>query len=152
MGDVLSVSREIAAPADAVWALVSDLPRMGELSPENSGGSWAKGAGGPAVGARFTGTNERGKRHWKTQVRVVTCEPGKRFEFDVTAGGLKVSRWGYALEPTAAGCTVTETWTDQRGAVVRTLGKAVTGVSDRTAHNRAGMEQTLAKIAAALEP
>ena len=46
-------SRQIAAPAEKVWALVSDLPRMGEWSPENEGGAWADGATGPAMGATF---------------------------------------------------------------------------------------------------
>ena len=35
MTEPVSVSREIAAPVDTVWVLVTDLPRMGEWSPEN---------------------------------------------------------------------------------------------------------------------
>ncbi|HAS09465.1 MAG TPA: SRPBCC family protein, partial [Acidimicrobiaceae bacterium] len=55
MSDV-SVSREIAAPPQRVWELISDITRMGEWSPETTGGKWLKGATGPAVGARFRGT------------------------------------------------------------------------------------------------
>ena len=57
-------TREIAAPAETVWALVSDLPRMGEWSPENQGGTWLNGATGPAPGAIFTGKNKNGIRRW----------------------------------------------------------------------------------------
>jgi hypothetical protein len=34
---------------------------------------------------------------------------------------------------------------------VKSLGKPVSGVGDRAAHNRAGMEQTLERLAAAAE-
>ena len=55
-----AATRDIAAPAEKVWILVTDLPRMGEWSPENAGGKWVKGATGPALGAVFKGTNRNG--------------------------------------------------------------------------------------------
>src|SRR6202021_1396406 len=64
-----AASHDIAAPAEKVWALVSDLPRMGEWSPENAGGKWVKGATGPALGAVFEGTNKHGFRPWATMAR-----------------------------------------------------------------------------------
>jgi uncharacterized protein YndB with AHSA1/START domain len=151
MGTIISVNRTIAAPPDQVWGLLSDLPRMGDWSPENTGGAWAKGADGPAVGARFKGTNANGKRRWNTQVEVTTCEPGRTFAFEVRAGGMRVAIWRYELEPTEAGCTVTETWTDTRGRLITTLGGVISGVTDRATYNRAGMETTLANLAAAVE-
>ena len=151
MSSPVSVSRSIAAPPQRVWELVSDLPRMGDWSPENTGGSWVKGATGPAVGARFKGTNGNGKRQWSTDVKVTTCEPSTTFAFDVTAAGLPVATWSYAIEPGASGCVVTETWTDNRGFIARTIGGLVSGVSDRATHNRSGMEATLAALAEAVE-
>lgn len=124
-------STEVAAPPERVWALVSDLPRMGELSPENVGGRWVRGATGPAIGARFRGANRRGARRWSTSVRVTRCEPPRSFAFDVTSNGLRVASWAYEVEPTAAGCRLTETWTDGRGRLMRVVGAAVSGVSDR---------------------
>jgi hypothetical protein len=56
-------SVEVAAPADQVWQLISDLPGMGRFSPENTGGRWTRGDG-PVVGAVFRGTNARGRRRW----------------------------------------------------------------------------------------
>ena len=83
-----AASLDIAAPAEKVWALVSDLPRMGEWSPENAGGKWVKGATGPALGAVFVGTNKNGIRRWTTNVTIIGCEPGVLFEFAVTSGPL----------------------------------------------------------------
>jgi uncharacterized protein YndB with AHSA1/START domain len=147
----VEVEREITAPADRVWALVSDVQRMGEWSPEAVAGEWRGGANGPAVGARFRGRNQRGWRRWSTSCRVTTSEPGREFAFRVTSVGFGVAEWGYHLRPTDAGCAVVETWDDERGALIRVLGKLVTGVSDRASHNRDSMEQTLAALAAAAE-
>ena len=146
----VTVQREIAAAPEVVWALISDVTRMGEWSPEAQGGIW-RSASGPEIGARFTGKNRRNRRSWSTSCRVTECEPGRRFAFRVTSGPLGVATWRYEIEPTTSGCQVSETWVDNRGTVIRVLGKLVTGVADRAVHNRAGMEQTLAALATAAE-
>jgi hypothetical protein len=130
-----------------LWARVSDIRRMGELSPESTGGKWLKGATGPAIGARFKGDNERGKKRWSTNGTVVECDPGRVFAFEVTAGPIKVARWTYRFERADGGCRVTETWTDQRGWLAKQLGKPVSGVADRTSHNRESMTATLERLA-----
>jgi uncharacterized protein YndB with AHSA1/START domain len=149
---LVTVQREMAAAPDEVWAMVSDVTRMGEWSPEATGARWLKGATGPAVGARFAGKNRRGARRWSTVGEVVEAEPGKAFAFDVYAGPFKVARWRYAFEPTATGCRVEESWEDKRkGSLMGVLGKLASGVGDRATHNRAGMEETLDNLAAAAE-
>jgi hypothetical protein len=145
------VERNISAPADLVWSMVSDVTRMGEWSPETVAGQWLGDATGPVVGARFKGKNRNGARRWSTVSTVTSCEPGRSFVFEVKAGPLGVAEWGYLLEPTPEGCTVTETWTDQRGALVAFLGRPMSGVADRETHNRAGMEATLERLGAAAE-
>lgn len=149
MTGTVVVEREVAASAERVWAMVADVTRMGEFSPENVGARWLRGADGPAPGARFRGTNRRGWRRWSTRGTVIDADPPRRFAFRVTAGGLEVAEWHYDLEPTATGCRVTETFVDRRGAVVRTAGWLLTGVADREEHNRAGMEHTLQALAEA---
>ena len=72
MSDEVSVSRDIAAPAEKVWAMVADVTRMPEWSPENTGCTWRGGATGPTTGAKFRGSNRVGKRSWKTDA-VVTA-------------------------------------------------------------------------------
>jgi uncharacterized protein YndB with AHSA1/START domain len=151
VAEQLSVTREIAAPAEHVWAMVADVTRMGEWSPENVGGSWLGGATGAHPGAKFRGANRSGKKKWNTVCAVVDADPGRRFSFRVTAAGLKIAEWSYGFESTAAGCQVTETWVDRRGRIAKALGKPVSGVADRASHNRAGMEQTLERLAAVAE-
>jgi hypothetical protein len=147
----VSVSRDVGASADSVWQLVSDLPRMGEWSPENEGGAWIKGATGPAPGAAFRGSNRNGGKSWKTIAKVVDAEPGRRFSFRVTALGLPVALWEFDIAATDGGCSITESWTDLRPGFFKPIAGKATGVSNRTDHNRSSMEQTLANLATAAE-
>lgn len=141
----------IAAAPEVLYDMVSDLPRMGEWSPENTGGLWVKGATGPTVGARFRGTNAHRERHWATTSIVEEAERGKAFAFLVAVGPIKISRWRYTFEPVDGGTEVTETWDDQRNWLARKAGGMASGVNDRLAHNRATMEATLANLARAAE-
>jgi hypothetical protein len=132
MSSTVSVVKEVSAPVDVVWAMVTDLPRMGEWSPENQGGEWVKGATGPAVGARFKGHNKSGKRSWSTSVEVNACDAPRTFSFGLMVGG---KNW----------CD----WVDHRSKFASTLGKWISGVADRGVHNKANMEVTLNNLAAA---
>jgi len=151
MADELVVTTEIRAPVEQVWAMVADLPRMSEWSPENERVEWRKGATTAVPGATFAGRNRHGSKSWSTTGKVVEVEPGRVLAFRVTALGMKVARWSYRIDATDDGCRVTESWLDERNALVKAMGKPVSGVSDRVAHNRAGMEQTLANLKAAAE-
>jgi uncharacterized protein YndB with AHSA1/START domain len=142
----ISRSIEVDAPPERVWALVSDLPRMGELSPENVGGRWLGNAAGPAPGVRFRGANRRGWRRWSTAVQVTECEPPRRFAFEVRAVGLSVARWSYDVSARPGGCTVTESWLDQRGRAMHLIGQLTTGVSDRAGFTEESIQTTLAAV------
>lgn len=145
----ISRSTVLAAAPEDVWAIVTDLPNMGELSPENAGGRWVGGATGPAAGARFRGVNRKGRKEWWTRVRVMECQPPHWFLFDVrSAFGMRVSRWAYEITPTADGCVLTEHWYRVGNKFVqRYLGPIVTGQADRPAFNAYSMEHTLAAVA-----
>lgn len=146
----LSGSRHVDAPAELVYDLVSDLPRMGEWSPECERVTWQGGATGPAVGARFIGWNRSGAVRWCTWGEVVVAERGRRFAFEVTVGPVRVSRWEYVLEADGRGaCTVTEEWTSRRPRVVGWATDLVLG--DREATNAAGIAATLDALARAAE-
>jgi hypothetical protein len=142
---------DVDAPPDVVWRLVSDLPGMGRLSPENAGGRWLGGATGPVTGARFRGSNRQGWRRWSTLVVVTAAEPGRRFAFDVSSFGLAVSRWSYDVADRPGGCLVTETWEDRRGRIIDAVGRLVSGVDDRTAYTARSIERTLAAVKATAE-
>lgn len=145
------MSREIAALPGTVWKLVSDLPRMGEWSPEATGGRWKGGASRASKGARFAGHNRNGWRRWSTLATVVECNPGTSFAFDITSGPVKVARWRYDIEPTEHGCRVTESWEDQRSALFAWTASLISGVSDRAEQNRQNMSTTLEALASAAE-
>ena len=144
-------STTIAADPVKVYNLVTDLPRMGEWSPENTGGSWVDGANGPSVGARFRGHNKRGVLRWSTTVEVTDATPGKRFAFEVTYGPLKISTWEYTFEPDGTGCRVTESWTERRPTWMKIASMPVMAVPDRAKHNQRNMEATLAALKVAAE-
>ena len=151
----MTVSRSIsvAAPARRVWELVSDLPGMGRMSPENVGGRWLGGATGPAVGARFKGRNRNGWRRWSTTVTVSRCVPGEAFAFTVGYLGIPVSEWAYEL--TADGpevCTVTESWSDRRPGWFKGPAGLATGVMSRDdAFIGGNLEHSLAGLKALAE-
>lgn len=151
MDNQISVTRDIAASPEAVWALVTDLERMGEWSPENQGGNWVAPATEAAVGAVFKGSNSNDKRTWTTKVKVLEFDSPHRFSFRLLAGRLGGCDWVYALEPSELGCLVTESWVDQRTPLLTWTGKIYTGIRDRGKHNRDSMLATLEAIATAVE-
>jgi len=146
-------SIDVAAEVHAVWAMVTDLPRMGEFSPENIGGAWVNGFTGPAVGAQFRGTNRNGAKQWWTKVTVVECEPCRLFTFDVrTPFGVRVSRWSYEITPTETGCRLTENWFRVGNWFIRRImGPKATGRQDRPGYNAYSIEYTLAAVKARAE-
>ncbi|HEV2778345.1 MAG TPA: SRPBCC family protein [Actinophytocola sp.] len=153
MEPTISRSVEIKAAPHLVWSMITDLPRMGEFSPENIGGRWVDGATGPAVGAEFRGVNRNGSKQWWTKVRVVAYEPERLFTFDVrTPFGVRVSRWSYELAPTPDGCRLTEHWYRVGSWFIRRfMGPRVTGRADRPGYNAESIEHTLAAVKARAE-
>lgn len=154
MPDNIEVERTIAATPQRLYELVSDLPRMGEWSPENTGGRWVGGATKAVVGAKFRGRNRIGWRRWSTTCTVTDATPGESFAFRVTAGPLDVAQWTFRFRPagdSGSSTDVTQSFEDRRGAFMTSLGGLVTSVKDRATHNRAAMEQTLDSLAASAE-
>jgi hypothetical protein len=142
----VKVEERIAAPAEKLYAMVSDVTRTGEWSPENIGGRWIGSATEPVVGARFRGSNRRGFRRWSTSCTVVAADPGRRFAFDVAFAGIPVSRWSYEFVPDATGTLVTETWTDRRPGWFKVGARPFMGIPDMRAHNEKNMRATLTKL------
>lgn len=103
------VSIEINSSPESVYDLISDLPRMGEWSPENTGGEWQNGGSGQ-VGDRYIGHNQAGDRSWSVPVMVTVADRGCCFEFVTRPDDGPCVRWTYKLQPNGAGTTVTEVW------------------------------------------
>ncbi|MBK8470258.1 MAG: SRPBCC family protein [Candidatus Phosphoribacter sp.] len=136
----------IDAPAELVYDLVSDLPRMGEWSPECERVVWRAGATFAEPGASFIGHNRAGTIRWITFGTVTAAERGRALAFDIYVGPVQVSRWEYFFvpDPDGQGCTVAEQWTDRRSALQRNLADRVVG--NRFQRNRTGITQTLAAL------
>nr|MDQ3758010.1 SRPBCC family protein [Actinomycetota bacterium] len=148
MRDPVSVTMHVKATPERVYALVSDLPRMGEWSPECYRCRWMGDVQQARPGARFKGWNRIGIRRWTTKGTIVTAEPPKEVSFDIhSVFDLPVARWTYRITPDGnGGCDVTEAWADRRGGVMKLLGNVASGVTDRAAHNTDGMQKTLQRI------
>lgn len=146
------VVRDVAASPEKVWALVTDLPRMGEWSPENQGGEWLDGATCAAVGARFKGNNKNGDKSWQATVTVDVCDAPHKFVFSLKYKEMHLSDWVYEIEPTPSGCRVTHAWVEgPQWAEFAPLGKGISGVEDRASHNQRNMGVTLDNLLKALE-
>jgi len=144
-------SIDISAPREQVWAMVSDVTRIGEWSPEAVAGEWLDGATGPAVGARFKGRSKR-RGSWSTTCTVTAATPGREFAFSVGKGE---TTWRYDLSPVDGGSRVTESFEIVKvpGPIGRWSTKLGTGVAweDREADLVLGMRETLRRLKAAAE-
>ena len=143
----------IAAPADRLWSMVTDVTRIGEWSPEAARAEWIDGATGPAVGARFRGHNRRGRTRWSTTCEVIECEVGAVFAFATGGAAKPETIWRFRFQPASGGTEVTETF-----ELVKPLGffsnlvtRVTTGVKDRRADLEEGAKTTLAALKRSVE-
>jgi hypothetical protein len=136
----------VAVPPETLYDMLSDLPRMGEWSPENHGGEWIGGATSAEVGARFRGRNVLRWRRWSTIATIETADRGERLAFMVSVAGVTGARWTYEFTASGDGTDVLERWEDLRVAPLRAISGLLSGAQDRGAHNLRGIEQTLAAV------
>ena len=142
-------SIEIQASPEAVYDLVSDLPRMGEWSPENIGGEWQDGGSGQ-VGDRYIGDNRTAERAWSVPVLVTVAERGRCFAFVTRPDEGPYVRWTYRLEPRGADTRVTEVWdVEQLPPAMQRATQAQ--LDERSRYTEAMLATTLAASKAAAE-
>ena len=137
-----------ARPAD-VYAIISDITRTPEFSPEVKRCGWLDGATGPVVGARFKAYNkvQRGPG-WSNKPVVTVAQPGVEFAFTRSELGGGTMLWRYQIAARGAGSEVTESY-----EVLRPLTpfmwfviERVCGRTDRRSDLRLGMQQTLGRV------
>ena len=141
-----SQSVVIQAPAERIYSLVADLPRMGDWSPECRRAEWLDDADGPVEGARFVGHNQGGPfglMKWSRRGRVVTAVPAREFAFATEEGGREGVEWRYRLEPTAEGTRVTESYVV---SWIPTWARIVDVPTNRVRELREGMRHTLEQL------
>lgn len=145
------VTVRIDAPVGDVWALVSDVTRIGEFSPETFEAKWTRGSTGPEVGATFAGHVKRngvGPTYW-APCRVTVCEPETAFEFSVGTEAVTVNNWGYRLAPSGGATDVTEYFRLEPKLPMRLYWLVLGRLRGRT--NERGMRTTLERMKAVLE-
>lgn len=106
--DSITINR----PPEDVYAIVSDVTRIGELSPVCASAAWDDVSQAGKEGAWFTGHNAIGDYTWDTHCKVVAAAPGREFVFinHGPQGEVELVRWGYTFEPSGDGTVVTESW------------------------------------------
>jgi hypothetical protein len=145
------VSVHMDAPVEEVWALVSDVTRIGEFSPETFEAKWTKGSTGPEVGANFSGHVKRtgtGVVYWSPCV-VTQCVENEIFEFVVGTEKVAANKWGYRLEPEGTGTKVTEYFELQPLLPFRIYWMVMGHLRGRV--NEDGMRTTLERMKAVVE-
>jgi hypothetical protein len=148
------VSTVVAADPADVYALVSDVTRTPEFSPEVVRCTWLDGATGPAVGARFEAVNAAAAgRSWRNRPVVTVADPGREFAFSRTEPFAGTIVWRYRLDPVQGGTRVTESYTVERP--VSRLGwfaiERIFRGGVRREVLRDGMRTTLERMRVALE-
>lgn len=149
--DQVTVSMD--ASPDEIYALVSDVTRTPEFSPEILRCVWIDGATGPSVGARFKATNKSNPKRpsWNNTPVVTVADPGREFAFSRTEPFAGTVAWRYLLEPDGDKTRVTESYT-----VVKPVSRfgwfiieRIFGNPDRRRDLRYGMEETLRRLSRA---
>jgi hypothetical protein len=103
----------IAAPPEALYDFIADMPAIGAISPQCTGGEWRGAERG--VGALFVGSNTQGDNTWQAQMRVVVADRPRGFTWENLGAvdwpdARPLVRWGYTFESGTDGTTVEETW------------------------------------------
>lgn len=91
----LRAESEIDAPAEHVWALLTDFAQLASWSPETVRMLPLK-RGGLRVGQWYLGLNRRKAVVWPTRSVVADVVPGRRLVWDTPSSG---ARWIWELEP-----------------------------------------------------
>src|SRR5579872_2522301 len=136
----------VDAPPERVWAVVADLDRMGEWSPECYRVAWLDGGTSPArPGARFKGWNRYGPMRWTMTCEVKSADPGREVSWATTRRGRDLVVWSYRLEPAGDGTDLVESFDVEYLPVSARLAEDVL-MRDRDRRRQAAMQTTLERI------
>lgn len=151
--DTDTISRYIEASPEDLFAVIADVTRTPELSPEIRKAVWLDGATNAAVGARFKAWNNVGRGpSWSNKPVITVLEPGREIAWERTEFGAGTVEWRYRFEPEGSGTRVTESYKVTRP--IKALGwfiiETLYRCKDRRRDLRRGMEQTLDRLTTAV--
>ena len=150
-GPTDEASVHVDAPPAAVWAVVSDVARVPEWSPECTGIRWYGQPRGAEVGARFLGFNRKGMLRWLTRNRIEEVVPGERLAW-LTVDNK--TRWAYAVSPDGDGSSVTlrrTLPTDRPFLPAMAVRFLLGGFDAHDGHMRDNIAQSLDRLKAVIE-
>ncbi|MGV9826931.1 SRPBCC family protein [Gordonia sp. NPDC003429] len=148
--ELIEESIDIDATPAQVWAVLSDLARMGEWSPQCKK---MFVLGGPVkLGTRTVNINRRGALVWPTTSKVVRFAPNQEIGFRVAENH---TVWSYAITPNESGGVRVTERREVAGSTTKvssTLVDLVFGGADSfEAELKVGMAETLGKVKKAAE-
>lgn len=145
---LLQAQIDINAPVGKVWALVSDLSRMPQWSPQCR---VMKALGPVRQGTRTINLNRRNRMYWPTTSVVTEVIPEKKIAFRVP---INRTIWSYELQPTDTGTRLVESRHAENGVTAfsnMSVNALMGGVPSFERELVDGMNQSLARIKAAAE-
>lgn len=101
----VNVETVIAADADRIYEIVSDLDAMASFGTEFQSGEWVSGRPGE-VGATFRGRQRLGDREWETLSTVMSAETGREFSWVVGNVEEPTATWKMQLHSVPGGTEV----------------------------------------------
>ncbi|GAC80526.1 Polyketide cyclase / dehydrase and lipid transport [Gordonia malaquae] len=147
---IIEDSIDVNATPEAVWSVISDLPRMGEWSPQCK--KMIVFGGEVKQGARTLNVNRRGPLVWPTSAKIVTFDTNREIAFRISENH---TVWSYKIDATETGSRVTESRVAEGGkttALSAFLVDKVFGGNDSFEDElREGIRETLGKIKRAAE-
>jgi uncharacterized protein YndB with AHSA1/START domain len=152
--DIRATTHIEAAPEN-VYRVASDITRMGEWSPECTGGEWTAGEPG-AAGSRFRGHNRIGEHTWSVDCQVVDADPGHRFAWAIVTAAPDVDTavWSFEIASDGDATMLTQRFVLQRPTEALLKMAAEKGeafLDDRRADLESAMQKTVDGIKRSLE-
>jgi len=144
----ISASVDVAASPESVWAVVSEVTRMPEWSPELRR-LYVLGGTKRGVGTQLLGINRRGFAVWPTVSKVVRFEENRAVAWKTRESG---ATWTYELQPTEGGTRLTgRRDLDEFTPLTKLAAPVIGGAVGHDHELAAGIAATLEKIQAAVE-
>jgi uncharacterized protein YndB with AHSA1/START domain len=154
----VEASVRIAAPPERVWAIVSDIGLMAELSAEVEKVEWVEGGDPPHVGDVFSGHNTHPRAgRWTSTNRIATCEPARAFGWDTGDPAAPAASWRFELAPADGGTLLRQWarlgpgWSNLVAIIEKMPDREEQIVARRLQDFRAGIEANLAAVKARAE-
>jgi len=143
-----SASVRVDASPEAVYAYLTNLDLLPDLSPENVRCEFLEDATELAVGAKFRGHNKAGDYEWHADCEVTVLEANQAFAYEVPPGFEHATVWSYSIEADGSGSIVTERFDAPMLALPEVYPGKIEGRRDNL---EKACETTMANLKAALE-